>query len=289
MKRFVKYTAILGTVLTVLGFGTAWAAKINGGRWDGRELWGTSISLPYYGRHHDFSGDYRVYAEADASQQLDKDTLIFPLAKDLCLDLEAGKVLFKTGEDQEIRIVCKDLASLGDLVQFQWEDDEDKLEIYMGPASNVGYLEVEVIIPKDYLFRDVELFVGAGQCQVEEIRAEELEIGVAAGAVEVLDGTTRSAEFECAAGKLEYTGSITGDVDCQCAAGKVGITLHQEETDFNYTAEGMGGNIQIGGSNIGGLAFERNFDYGASRKMDLECATGNIQVRFTGKISQEEW
>ncbi len=286
MKRFVKYTAILGAVMTVLGFGTAWAARVNGGRWNRKEILGSSISLPYFGRSHHFSTDDFSYEEAKTAQQLDENTLALPLTKDFRLDMEAGKVWVKTGEAQEIRIVCKDLANMEDLIQLY--GDEDETNLYMGPASNVGYVEAEVILPKGYRFQDVEIFVGAGECHVEEILAEDLEVGVAQGRAEILNGGVHSAELQCAAGKLGYTGTISKDADCECATGRIDLILFQKETDFNYQAEGVGGNIRIGDSDFSGVAFSKERNYGASRDMELQCAAGSIQVSFTEKKNQEE-
>lgn len=290
MKRFIRYTAVLGAVMTVLGFGTAWAAKLNGGAWNGKEIWGTSIAIPFIGRRHHFEEGYHGYQEAEEAQKLDENTLVFPVTDDLNLELEAGKVTVKTGEAQEIRVVCKDLEKMGDLVQFHREtdEDEDELNIYIGPASAIGYLEVEVIVPAGYPFRNAEIFVGAGECDVEELNADDLEIEVTAGTAKILNGTAGDAEFQCAAGNLEYTGTITRDVQCECAAGKIGLTLFQEETEFNYKVDGVGGNIQLGDSDLSGLAFEREFYHNAPREMELSCATGSIQVRFTDSKLEED-
>lgn len=281
--KFVKYTAILGAVLTVLGFGTAEMAKVNGARWDGREIQNQSMAIPdVLGRHH-FGREERISEDAYMGEWIDDATLRFPVVNELSVEQQRGSVTVTAGEAEEILIICDSLKTRREEVLVYQEDDEMKLRIGRMSQSEPPQSEptVKIVLPRGYQFQDAEFKIAGGSCSVLELAVNELSLQVAAGNMVVQNGETYEADFECAAGSISYTGQIMEEADVDCVAGNILLELRQEKEDFNYEAESTGGEIQIGDTALSGVLAEKELDYDAAREMKLQCAGGQIQVKFT--------
>lgn len=285
--KFIKYTAILGAVLTVLGFGTAQAAKMNGGYWDRKDIIRNQpiVAVPpvtrsvpglHHSSHHSQRWESQVIEDGYA-EWLDDNTLLLPVPSELSLELRRGNVTVSTAETEEIRIVCDSLKTKSDEMQFYQEDDELKMRIGRAdrPAS-----DVTILLPQGYQFHEAEFEIAAGSCKVLELLADEMSLHVSAGELVIQNGEACKVDLTCAAGALSYTGQILEAAEVECAAGSVHLTLYQKKEDFNYEAEGTGGNIQIGDTALSGILFEKSLNYNACREMELQCAGGQIQVEF---------
>ncbi len=285
--KFIKYTAILGAVLTVLGFGTAQAAKMNGGYWDRKDIIRNRpiVAVPpvtrsvpglHHSSHHSQRWESQVIQDGYA-EWLDDNTLILPVPTELSLELRRGNVTVSTAETEEIRIVCDSLKTKSDEMQFYQEEDELKMRIGRSdrPAS-----DVTILLPQGHQFLEAEFEIAAGSCKVLELQADELSLHVSAGELVIQNGEACGADLTCAAGALSYTGQILEAADVECAAGSIHLTLYQKKEDFNYEAEGTGGNIQIGDTALSGILFEKSLNFNACREMELQCAGGQIQVEF---------
>lgn len=300
MKKFIQYTAVLGAVLTVLGFGTASAAHIQGGRWSQMQIWRDTV------RERDHR--YHIPAEVDTGTVLEEGTRSFLCQSEFSVEVDFGNVTICTGETEEILISCESSADFNSVVWSYIEDGELKLVIY-GKRTEGRKPNVEVLIPENYRFREVDIELMSGSCTVQGVKALEFSAETAAGNMFIEGGEASSADFscgagdiswngkvmdsldiDCAAGNVTYYGEAYGDVEVDCAAGNVYLELPwQEEQDFNYELEGTGGNIQVGDQSFSGIAFSKETRHGAPRTMELQIAAGSIQVVFGGgEITVEE-
>ena len=86
--------------------------------------------------------------------------------------------------------------------------------------------------------------------------------------------------MEVGAGEIVVTDMTVKNLDLECGAGNVNLTLSGDVTDYNYQVESAMGNIRIGDNKYTGIIGERNINNGSSRKIDVECAMGNIEIDF---------
>lgn len=316
MKKFIQYTAVLGAVLSVIGFGTAWAAKINGGEWGREEIFDTSFTMfpAHYG--HNAEGGAaghreiepareraaeEIAIEAEAMEEADVGTgeertvteeraegmpvFRFPAARELNISVGAGEVEVAAGEVSEIQIFCDQETLDKNWVKAIQDEDGEELDIQVKKpvTSHDGghHPQVLIMLPADYLFHSIDVSLAAGNFRAVSLRAEELDAEVAAGNAEFLECAVTDVSFNCVTGNIAYSGAANGDIDGECAMGNIQLSLTQKETDFNYELQGVGGTIRIGGLELGGLAFEREIFNNSSREMDLECTTGSILVDFS--------
>ena len=294
MKKFIRNTAVLGAVLTVLGFGTASAAHVQGGRWGKMQLWEGSIPYP---RNHFV---YSVPVGADRGKKLDENSRSFPCLSELSLEIDFANVTVQPSESDRIIVRC---GSSEDFQQMVWgyaEDDEVKVAVY-GKKSGNRKPEVTVFVPENFSFQEMDIELGGGSCSVGGVNVRELCGETAGGSLLIKEAEAAQVYFSCTAGKISYygrvledldidcaagniacSGEILGDVEADCAAGNIYLELiGQQESDFNYEVDGTGGNIQVGDKSYSGMLFEKEIYHGAPRKMELQSAAGNIQIEFT--------
>lgn len=301
MKKFIRYTAVLGAVLTVLGFGTASAAHIQGGRWTKMHIWESAIHHP----RRNYS--YSVPVGADRGTQLDESSKSFPCLPEFSLEVDFGDVTVSRTDTDRIVISCGSSSDFNQVVWAYAYDSEVKLVVY-GKRSEGRKPNVIVMVPQNYHIQEMDIELAEGSCVLEEIEVGELSGETAGGTLLVEEGRASEASFSCAAGEISYYGQVVGDVDIDCAAGNIiysgeilgsvdadcaagNIYLElpgQQETDFNLEVEGTGGSIQVGEQSYAGMLFEKEINHGASRTMELQSAAGNIQVEFESRETSME-
>ena len=298
MKKFIKCTAILGLVLSVLGFGVAWAAGRSGGRWHSdMERYNITIPNPILPEDHRGDGYHDIEDEEalkrwfdeklrEKVQQwdgewIDGDTACFPVKEELSLEIARGNLTIVTGDVEKIQIECDGL----DILQGRWIGSsmkEDRLELYIS-GDDGDEPELEIVIPRGTRFQDVKIDMAAGSCTISGVHAEDLEVDLAAGFLEIDRGEVTDLDLQCGAGNICFSGRVTGDVDADLAAGMIELQLYGDEKAFNYHLEGAGGAITVGELVLDDLLFRKKIDNDAIKDMDLQCAAGSIQVVFLGE------
>lgn len=295
MKKWIKYTAVFGAVFTVLGFGTARAAWIYGGRWEGwdrlaklQEIKAVEEKMKSLEEDWEEEDEPEVILKEEVTESRNLaenlDVLSFPAVPELSLSLWANQVTVREGEGGDIRILCSEQNRHS----LKVNQDGDELEVTCRKKKHDETDAVlEIIVPAGYSFRDVEMDLEVAECLIWGLDAGELSIDLVGGNVVIQESAVSEADFQCSGGNIEYAGTIKGNASCECAAGNIYLRLAQKETDFNYSAEGVGGAICIGGLNLDGLAFERKLPNQALWEMELECAAGNITVEFQDEETNE--
>ena len=149
--------------------------------------------------------------------------------------------------------------------KWEQEDEDSVLKLY---------------IPQEQTFKMVEIELGAGALHMEELLVDSLDISLEAGKLTTDGLCAGQVEIELGAGDILLAGSVLGDVDIDCAAGNVEVILKGQPADFNYKLQCVAGNIQIGEEKYTGINEEKEIDNMAHKTMNLECAVGNIFVKY---------
>jgi len=148
-----------------------------------------------------------------------------------------------------------------------------KLELGAGKGTVKGLTAEEMTVQ-----------VGAGELTCRDLTADKLRLEIGAGQADLQNCSAQDARFEIGAGKLSYDGSIDGDMDVSCALGNIELSMTGNYQDYDYDIEAALGNITIDQQGEGRITFsgisEKRVDNDAGKKMDLECAMGNIDINF---------
>lgn len=176
----------------------------------------------------------------------------------------SGKTLFikgtmKTGSDSEI------------VLQVPAGFSFEKINMELG----AGAMELG-----DMRAKELDLEVGAGQITADSLTVDSLLVAVGMGEIVIDDMQVNKLDAQVGMGNFRAEGAVSEKVIVECAMGNIDMKLAGSEKDYDYSIECGMGNVKIGGSTYSGLGNEKDIDNDADRKMDVECAVGNIEIRF---------
>ena len=257
MKKFTKVAVVLAVIFAVIGITCVISAFAMGFTWDNLKGMVTEGKFSFVFDLDDYDKDGKGVI---VGQDEKKGDIITPNESFQNLDIE-----FEAGT---LEIVYVDVEKVevhrGNTKDFVCYVEENTLHIkggvQIGVNSNVGSIVVN--IPKDMIFDEVDLELGAGDVNCSGLMANSVDIDIGAGDVDLI-------------------GLDTKNLDAEVRAGDLYLELVGLESDYNYDAECGVGDIKIGTLSISGIGGTKETNNsGASRFMDLECGMGNIRIEF---------
>lgn len=271
MKRFIKYTAVIGMLFVILGSMLTIGARISGAAWD----YGSNIGFFHSGFNWFSSKKMNKTVLSERKQ-------VFSRVENLSLEFAAADVNVVTDSAAEQVIVeLESPLSDADVYHFYQQDET----VYGRAAGAVRgrsgqNLKLTITLPRDIYFEEVELNVAGAEVTVEKLQCQSLRTQLAAGKVTFQQAALQQADLQTMAGALYYNGNIEESLKAECMAGSIDISVDQQETEFDYEAETMAGSIRLGDRTLSGFADKYKKDNDASRQMRLETAGGKISVFF---------
>lgn len=178
------------------------------------------------------------------------------------LDVEIGYGLLeiKYGDVEKLQIKQKNVDKYRCYVEEGALHIEGNLKAKVNISNHDG--EITIVIPKNMVFQEVDLEVGAGKADVASLKANEVDI-------------------ELGAGEINVTGLDTKKFDAKTGAGKLNAKLVGKQTDYSYELECGIGQLKIGDSSYSGLGTEQKIsNQGAERFADIECGIGEVIIKF---------
>lgn len=193
--------------------------------------------------------------------------------------------------------------SFENMKKVQVYQKEETLHLRAVRETTIGEESQEhilrVYVPKDCALKLAEIELGAGSMMIECLEAEQMKVSVEAGKMEiksliakesqlsvgagtllVADGDLGSAEISVGAGNLSLNGEIRGNMDAECAVGNLQMQLSGNKKDFNYELQCVAGNIMLDDEKHTGINEGMVIDHAAEKKMELDCALGNMKIEF---------
>lgn len=248
----------------------------------------------------------------------DGETVSFQASSFRELDLELGACTLYLQESADDQIY---VSVEGNVLRHYYLVDGSTFRVrnagktIIAGKSDKVYLK----IPKDFLFDeadvtigagtleggalragDLSMDVGAGECSLDEISGNEVSLNVGAGAIrtESLDAekldldvgagefrlkgvsVTRELDLELGMGNAEIDGAVTGNLKVDCGMGNVTMRLAGSEDDHAYEVDCGMGSVEIGNRNYGGFSTEQKWNSGQGSVFEIECNMGNVKISF---------
>ncbi len=169
------------------------------------------------------------------------------------------------------------------------------------------YSGVTIYIPENATLYNADIQVGAGECDIETLKADSVSLQVGAGSLDarglesqkkaevevgvgelnITSAKTGGASIECGMGSVNVSGRIEGNVDVNCGMGEVILDLENTYSDYNYVAQVGMGEVKIGDRSSGGIGGELKQHNGADYNMEIDCGMGEVQVGFRNQPKNE--
>lgn len=190
------------------------------------------------------------------------------------LKIDLGAVLLDIVESEDSYIY----VSLEDAQSFDIETEDGCLSI--STPQKIKEQNLILYLPATMKLDKTEINFGTGKIYMEDFCSEEVQISVGAGYLEAKDVEFGEFHVEVDAGACDIQGRINGDVSAECALGSILLDIEGAKEDYDYNIECVSGKVAVDGEEYSGLVKEKELEHGADKKMDLECAMGNIEVSF---------
>lgn len=159
--------------------------------------------------------------------------------------------------------------------------------------------EITLYVPKGTSLESMEINLGGGEMEIEDIKADKTEISMGAGEL-IIDGlVSKSLNMEIGAGEIKaenakvenldvnmsmgnvvYEGELDKKGAVSCSMGNVELNLAGRRDDFNYIIDCAAGNVEIEDSEYTGLGVTKRIDNGAGKEITVDCAMGNVEIDF---------
>lgn len=180
---------------------------------------------------------------------------------------EIREDLVITQKDEKLNIELKNKSKWDELANHDWNDSKGTLFIQ---------------IPAKRRFKEASMKVGAGVLTVDNLHAEELDIDVGAGQVYLDSFIVKELELQCGAGEANLYGEVEREAKIECGIGSVNYTAAGSQEDYDYEVSCGIGSVNVGTDSYSGLGGERKIKNGGSKKMEIECGIGMVDVSFEG-------
>lgn len=245
MKKFTKIALILVVVLLSVGLVSVIGSFAMGLTWD---------SLG------DMVNKGKLSFDLDDIIEDNEFTAVQEDFHSLDIEFGYGTLEIKYGDVEKLQIKQKNVDKYRCYVEEGALHIEGNQKIKVNNSNYDG--EITIVIPKNMVFQEVDLEVGAGKADVANLKANQVDI-------------------ELGAGEVNVTGLDTKKFDAKTGAGKLYAELVGKQNDYSYELECGIGQLKIGDSSYSGLGTEQNItNAGAERFADIECGVGEIIIKF---------
>ena len=261
MRKFTKTMLVLCAVFVSLGLVFSIAAVTMGVRFtDIRNVaeggnwslsWDSESHRLVAGSANEGAGTTKHYEESFTGIR----------SLDLELDVCDVNILYYDGDEISLTADMKNSRELlyeesGKTLKI-W----DESKIINVPISENRASLLTLKVPRDLVFKEMEISVDMGDADVRGIKAD-------------------SVEFSCDMGKISMDGSILKEGSFECNMGSINVTLEGNKDDFNYDIECGMGSVSIDGKSDSGLGVSKEIDNDASKDLEIDCDMGSINIEF---------
>lgn len=269
---------------------------------------------------HWFGGNTTKTTLPDSDSDWKKWVERWPASKirNLEVSFDFGSLSILPSEEEEIEVEAEYRSDWKSYRRsISWEQQGDTLEIkdevdnkiFRLFTHGVGDARLTVRIPKDHVFEELSMDIGAADVGVSLdtmlaasdieiqmgtgellggskdskdviLKADTLSVEIGAGNIELSGIETETLDADCGAGNLTLKNVIAREVDVDGGVGRVSLEMEGRQEDYDYEVECGIGQVEIGDATYSGLGHSRQIDNGADRSMDINCGIGQVVVSF---------
>ncbi|ROR27189.1 putative adhesin [Mobilisporobacter senegalensis] len=229
--------------------------------------------------------------------------------KSVDIDIHYGEVLIKKGEEFAIEsknISRNNLKSYMDGDTWRVEDKSNYninfFGIHIGNDGidiNNRKSSITIFIPENFNGEKINISLGAGEIEIDEISGDEVTFDVGAGRMQVnklvaykeadltvgagkinIDNIqAEETDIECGMGNITIKGVIAGDSNVECGVGQISMYLDGQEEDYNYYIDSGVGNVIINDDEYTFTSSTKKVNDNAEFDFNINCGVGNVTIK----------
>lgn len=225
----------------------------------------------------DWEDDSRSRSSGSTSSADATEDYSFDNISSMDIELSCDELILRETEDSKFAVHVE--GSDINQVRVGTEGSELQIESKGEPENRT----VMVSYPKGTDFTEISLDIGAGTAFLEDdITAREFSASVGAGTMENSGRiTVTEADVEVGVGTLDLTDLDARYLEGECGIGTLTLQAVGTKTDYSYRISCGTGSILLENEEFSGLGAMKKIDNeGASRKIQLECGMGTVEVDF---------
>lgn len=307
MKKFTKISLIIVLVLVCVGVAVGAIGFAIGGTRLARGIVQEKIGnfLQHnYSTEVTYNNDFDIHMDNWDSEDekiytgIVKNEVIAANEEVKSMELSIGaaeiKVLFSATDDYSIdsntigeyRCYVKDGTLILEGIRYDnlTIRDNESITLYVPENAEIenitvsvgaGDVEIDTIKAKQ-----LEIAIGAGKLTIGDLVADDLLIELAAGECIIENMDLKNGKTDVSMGNIMLAGIITGDMEVDCAMGNVTLMIDGDEEDFNYEIDCALGNVNVVNSGMAVIVGENYQNNHANKTLTISCAMGNVEVDF---------
>lgn len=286
MRKFTKICLVLVAVCVIfgcVGMGVAIASGI------------TMDQVAQWSDHGRIFAPWTDYDDLDDIHDFDHESLgdvegALPASEVADMEKEAGDITYEEKFSGVTRLSVN--AALSAVFISTGEGDDVVVKARRSTDGLKCYMEKDELKVKDTASRKekrnlARTLGGNSYATViyiqlpENISLKEVDLEADASYIEVRNSmSVEELDLEANAASIIWQGEITREAGVSANAANIEMEITGKQQDFNYEVEASVGNVEIGQEQYSGLHKEQIFDNGASKKIELDCNAGNINLTF---------
>ncbi|MGI6062482.1 GIN domain-containing protein [uncultured Blautia sp.] len=290
MKKFSKIVLGTAAVFGVLGCGFTVAGAAMGASVEEMKYEGSNMQkavnrmvrmVDHWDEDDDWDDDWDDddWDEKQAVPSGDRGTYEFDSISSMDIELNYDELILRESEDRKITVTVDGDAA--DRVRVSTEGSE--LQIENKDDYRPEERTVTITYPAGTEFTEVSIDIDKGTAALEDdLKAGEFSVSVGAGTLENYGIVTAGqTDIEVGVGTVELTDLDADYIEAECGVGMMSLDVAGRKEDYNYRISCGVGSVLLGEDEFTGLGSTKKVDNnGASRKMQLECGMGTLEVDF---------
>lgn len=290
MKKFSKIVLGTAAVFGVLGCGFTVAGAAMGASVEEMKYAGSNMQkavnrmvrmVDHWDEDDDWDDDWDDddWDEKQAVPSGDSGTYEFDSISSMDIELNYDELILRESEDRKITVTVDGDAA--DRVRVSTEGSE--LQIENKDDYRPEERTVTITYPAGTEFTEVSIDIDKGTAALEDdLKAGEFSVSVGAGTLENYGIVTAGqTDIEVGVGTVELTDLDADYIEAECGVGMMSLDVAGRKEDYNYRISCGVGSVLLGEDEFTGLGSTKKVDNnGASRKMQLECGMGTLEVDF---------
>ncbi len=295
MKKWIKWTLILGIIFCVLGVGIMTAGAVKGGGdpiisrffdWSGAEM--GAYFITGQGDEYEMSPE-----EEDAWAFPADETVVFEGVMNLKLEhCDQPAEIRESEELSDGQVGIMQPAEEGQL-QYLIRQEGGELKISLPPYHKSRHkwnaraespmTRLLIYVPQGFRFTEVEIENLSGSLLADALCADELSVESLSGSIQVLGGSLGALDAECLSGSVDIRAAAERELSAELVSGKMELLLKDDIGDYDYEINRTSGQITLSGSTTqeyNRVMGETRIDNHTGREVEIDCVSGQIMIHY---------